>query len=368
MTTNSQGTVDPLDFSAVIEAPSGAQPRVTLYIPTDVTGANAELSSLSLKNTLREAHAGLVDSGLSHDAAEAVLAPASELVADSSFWRLQSRGLVIFASQDLHLAVRVPIQVSERVSVGDNFDILPLAPVLASDRKLYIFALSKGSVRLFNATRNTIEELPLENVPASFDDVIDELPEREVDGRSAGPGVNTPYSHGHESDVNSALLEKYIHEVGTELGKRLGTARSQPLVLASVAEYLPIFTRSCPYPVIFDRVIAGNPEHTLPDDLRSAAWRLIGDSENAHDAEEQDRARSLAHHGKGAFDLAEIAKAAGEGRVETLYVSRDDQALASPDERDLANQAMLGTLRNSGSVRTLSAIDGAAGAIAVFRY
>lgn len=298
MTDTSQGVVDSLDFSSVFERGTVDGPKVTFTVPTDVTGAQADISVISLKNQIRDALTRLVATGLSEAEAASVLAPVRALTEDSSYWHLQSRGLIVFAAQEFFLAVRIPIQTQARLTVAESFDLLPLAPVLASDQKTYILALSKGAVRLFDATRNTIEELPLEGIPASFDEVVEELPEKEVDIRSAGSQSNSPYSHGHAGDMDQLLTQKYIHAVGTAVGSRLGTARSQPLVLASVAEYLPIFKQSCDYPVIFNEAIAGNPDEALPDDLRSAAWLLLREYERSHEAEELDRARSLAHNGK----------------------------------------------------------------------
>lgn len=367
MTRNSQGTVDPLDFSTVLERQTQGGVKLTFTVSTDVTGQDDRRSVLALKNQVREAKSQLLGSGVREPDATALLEPVAALVEDSSYWRLQSRGLVVFLDEEFFLPVRVPLELTDSLSVGDVFNLLPLAPVLASDRRLYVLALAQNSVRLFDSSRNVIEQLPLENVPASFAEVVDELPERVVDVRagSAGPGGTASY-HGPDGDIDRMMLEKYIHAVGQELGKRLGTDRSQLLVLAAVAEYLPIFKSSCPYPAIFDGVIAGNPEQALPDDLRSDAWRLVNAHETSQETEEQDRARSLAHSGKGSFDLVEIARAAEEGRVDTLYLPRDTGQINEVARRDLANLALSNTLRTSGVLRTLERIEDPA--IATFRY
>lgn len=367
MEHHSQGIVDPLDFHTILEHQEGQGTKFTFIVPTDVTGQDAKLSMLTLKNQLRDAHAALLEQGMSESAASELLSPVSELLDDSSYWRLQSRSLVVFLTEGFCLPVRVPVHLAGRLTIGERFDLLSLAAVLASDSKLYILTLTKNSVRLFNSTRNTIEELPLENIPASFDEVITELPERVVDVRSGSAGpAGTPSFQGPDGDVDRVLLEQYIHAVGQAVGTRLGTARSQLLVLAAVAEYLPIFQGACPYPAIYDGVIPGNPEHTLPGELRSAAWRLVNSHVTEGEASEQDRASSVVHAGKGSFDLAEIAKAAEEGRVDTLYLPRDDAHLTDETVRELANRALFGTLKNSGVLRTLGEISHEA--IATFRY
>lgn len=367
MTRHSQGNVDFLDSSQILERQEHGGTKFTFTVSTDVTGRDDKRSVLALKNQLRDAKANLLESGIRDAAATDFLAPIATLIGDSSYWRLQSRGLVVFLAEGFFQPVRVPVELSDSLTIGERFNLLPLAPVLASDRRLYVLALAQNSVRLFNSTRNVIEELPLENVPASFDDVIDELPERAVDVRSGAAGTEgTPSFQGPDGDIDRMLVEKYVHAVGQAMGTRLGTARSQQLVLASVAEYLPIFKASCPYPAIFDGVIAGNPEYAQPDDLRSAAWQLVNADETAREAKEQDHAHSLAHAGKGSFDLAEIAKAAEAGRVNTLFLPRDDAQISEAERRDLANRALISTLKASGTLRTLGDIDGEG--LATFRY
>ena len=114
--------------------------------------------------------------------------------------------------------------------------------------------LAKNSVRLFDSTRNVIEELPLEDIPGSFDEVVEERPERVIDVRAGSAGTQgTPSYHGPDGDVDRQMTEEFIYAVGQAVGGRLGKARSQILVLAAVEEYLPIFKEFCPYPAIFDR-------------------------------------------------------------------------------------------------------------------
>lgn len=367
MARNSQGTVDLLDFTDVFDRQGSEGVKLTFVIPTSVTGQDDSVSVLTLKNQLREAKAQLLAADMGESEADKLLDSATALLGDSSYWRLQSRSLIIFVADGFFRPVRIPIELPASLTVGPYFNVLPIAPVLASDSKLYILALAKNSVRLFNSTRNIIEEMPLEGIPASFDEVIEQLPERVVDVRAGSAGTGgTPSFQGPNGDIDRTVLEEYIYAVGQAVGKRLGTARSQLLVLASVAEYLPIFQDACPYPAIFDGVIRGNPEAALPDDLRSDAWALVNNYEHSREEKDQDQARSQAHAGKGSLKLSEITDAAENGRVATLLLSRDDAHIQDEADRALANRALIGTLQNSGTLRTVDDLDG--NAIATFRY
>lgn len=368
MTNDPQGTVDALDFDTVVEVDAQPGPAVTLYVPTDVATTQGGHSAAILTQQLKTARAGLEAAGLTADDAEAVLAPVRELTSDSTYWRQQSRGLVIFAKQGFHRAVRIPIEVAESVTVDDHFHVRPLVPVLQSAGRAYVLAVSKKSVRLFEASRNAIEQLPQGDIPQTFEDVVGELPEAQLQSRSTGSGQAAFHGHGGADETETMLTRKFLRGVGEAVAKQLGTARSQPLVLAAVAEHLPVFRDVCPYPVIHDEAIAGNPDRTSPDELRSAAWRLLHAKAAQHEAEEAEKALAQAHHGRGSFDLAEIAASAAEGRVDTLYLPRDGQRLSSPDASALADAAILDTVRAGGTVRTWGEWERSADAVAVFRY
>ena len=108
MTANPQGTVDSLDFTDVLERGDTSGPKASLYVPTDVTGTQADRSAKILKNQVKHATARFEELGMSSSAAESAFAPIAELIADSSYWRLQSRGLVVFVEPGYHRAVRGP--------------------------------------------------------------------------------------------------------------------------------------------------------------------------------------------------------------------------------------------------------------------
>lgn len=368
MTTNPQGTVDALAFDAVVEADAQPGPAVTFYVPTAVTTTRGDHAAATLTQQISTALTGLREAGLSAADAEAVLAPVRELTGDSTYWRQQSRGLVIFAKQGFCQPTRIPIEVQESVTVADRFRVRPVVPVIESAGRAYVLAVAKNSVRLFEATRNAIEQLPQGSIPETFGDVVGELPEHQLQSRSIGAGQAAFHGHSGSDDTETMLTEKFLRGVGEAVAKELGTARSQPLVLASVAEHLPVFRDVCPYPVIHDEVIPGNPEHTTPDDLRSALWRVLGARSAEEEKAQQETATTRAHNGRGSFDLAEIAASAKEGRVDTLYLPRDARRLDSPDAAELADAAVLDTVRARGTVHTWDDWQWSADAIATFRY
>lgn len=99
MTRNSQGAVDPLDFTDVLERQKSPGFKLTFIVPTDVNGST-ESAIMTLRNQLREAKRVLLEHDHTEAKAEACLAPVAALAADSAYWRQRSRSLVIFLADE----------------------------------------------------------------------------------------------------------------------------------------------------------------------------------------------------------------------------------------------------------------------------
>lgn len=367
MMENPQGHVDRLEFDTLVNADRAAGPKVSIFLPSKVAGGGAIVTAGHLRDETDKAAQDLMKMGVEKDLVEQMLQPARELQTDPDFWMRQSRGLAVFAAEDFFRAVRIPLEVSLQRTVDEHFNVLPLASMLEQEGRVYVLALSKNQVRLFDATRNHIEELPLGEIPENYDAVVGETPEQYLGFRATADGPTGFYGTGGRQDSEDHFVESFLRQVGEGVAKELGTARSQPLILASVSEYLSPFRRLCPYPNVQDVMIEGNPERTRPEELRSKAWELLNDLARQED-EGIDNARSRIAAGKGSYDLGEILKAAREGRVDTVFLPKDLQRLAATGGYSLASQAVLATMNASGSVRTVAQFPESLEAAATFRY
>ena len=365
MTTTPQGHVESLDLSDVIDAATAGQPGpfVTIHLPSDPTGATIDVVRRTFDAQLKDAAAQLSANGASDAEVAAILDPVREDVSDEIFWRQQSRSLTVFCADGFHRIIRVPVELTESVTVAELPHLSPLVPVVEASGRCYVLALAKGKVRLFEADRNAIAELPLGAIPEKFDDVV-EAPERELQGRSTGQ--DSVAFHGH-ADTANGLTGEFLRAVSDGVEKELGTARSQPLVLATVEENGPAFRTLCSYPAIATEVIAGNPEHTGANELRSAAWQILDAARTEEEPGVRDNILTEVHRGRGSNDLAEIARVAGEGRIADLYVPRDLSVLHTPDASSLLDRALVETMRTKGGVHTLGVLEAPEEALATLR-
>jgi hypothetical protein len=368
---------------------------VSIYMPT-FRGGEAEQNPIRVKNLLRQADERLRERGVRNPGG--YLEPVRTLPSDSGFWEHVGDGLALFLTKDELRLFRLPIQFPEVVIVNTRFYIKPLLPLLSEEKLFYILALSQNRVRIFRATRYSVEELEPEEMPRSLFEAM-KYDEREkqlqwhsqtmsgISGGGVSPGTRRRsmfHGHGVGTDDSKDRILRYFREVDKGVRDML-PRNGVPLILAGVDYLLPIYREANTYPHLLEGGIEGNPEGLRPEELHLKSWDLLEPVISRPRAAAMDKFARLAGTGTASDQLEQILPAAAQGRVETLFIAlgqrvwgRFDPGLntmethpkEAPGDEDLLDLAALYTVRNSGLVYALppEELPGAAAAAAVFRY
>jgi len=343
-TIHGRGTIDLISTDDVRRLGSVAGPCVSVYMPTHQHGAETRQGAVRLRNLVAKAVDDLTRADIPVDEADELLAPLRSLIDDGEFWQHQSSGLVLFAAPGFFTYRRLPLDVVESVTVGTTFRVVPLVPLLSGDGRFFVLALSQNSVRLFDADRFRIGELDLGPVPTSIAEALaHEDPERELQVRAGGGGTALFHGHGAGDEVDKQRVERFIRAVDAGLSERIGDA-DRPLVLASVAYYLPILKSVSTYPTIMDAVVEGNPDHRTAEELHAAAWPVVEQRFTAESARAAERYREARGTGKAIDDVDQVFEAAVTGRVEALILTDGGPI----DQR--VDRSVLDTLAHGGRV------------------
>jgi len=343
-------------------------PCVSVLLPTHGGGPQTRQDPIRLRNLLDEASTRLASSGLESRPREELLAPHRALLDDRDFWRYLSDGLVLYCAPGFHRRYRVPLPFVEEVAVGLSFRLGPLLPLLAGDGHFFVLGLSQNQVKLYEATRSTIAELPVGSIPASMAEALaHEDPERQLQFRSGGGHAAQFHGHGAGGEVDKQTLERFFRAVDRGVVAMLGDDPS-PLVLAAVAYYAPIYRSISRHPNVIDRCVEGSPENRSPVELHVQAWPLAEPVLAAARQHALGRLRD-APTDRVATGLADVLAAAREGRVDTLVVAPgppmwgrvdpDSGAVAVTDgpSEDLLDRAIADTLLNAGTAFVVDASD-----------
>ncbi|MEP0754387.1 hypothetical protein NDA03_19405 [Trichocoleus sp. Lan] len=158
------------ELKSLIE--NSASPCISIYMPMEKAGPEIRQNPIRFKNLMREAEQRLEEMGIDHNEAMTWLEQANAI--DSlEFWEEnQGEGVAIFISPEVFRYYQLPVDVEELVIVSDRFHIKPLLPIVNNDGRFYILALSQKDVRLLQATRTTVKEVHIENLPKSKDEAL----------------------------------------------------------------------------------------------------------------------------------------------------------------------------------------------------
>jgi hypothetical protein len=366
----------------------GRGPHVSIFVPTERVEARTPQGRVRLKNLLRDAEHQLRGSGVRPPAVGSLLEPARRLAEAAEFWRYQSEGLALFLRPAWWASWRLPLEFEPLVVAGNRFYVKPLLPLLTGDGHFFVLALSQNEVRLLEGSRQRVEEVDLPQVPRGLREALryDE-PGKEllfhVTGRSGG-ATAVFHGHGAGGEEKKARILRYFRQIDHGLSEVL-QEEGAPMVLAGVEYLLPIYREASAYPNLLDEGITGNPEHLDPTELHARAWSIVEPVFRRAAEEAAARYRKLAGTGQATGDLAEVVRAAGHGRVDTLFVAPgvrmwgryepDDGAVEIHDEREPTDEDLLDvaagrTLAQGGTVFAVppEEVPDSAPAAAILRY
>jgi hypothetical protein len=198
-----------------------------------------------------------------------------------------------------------------------------------------VLALSENSVRLVEVLADLpAESVAVANLPASAADAT---------GRST-VNERSPRGRLQGSEGQKILLTQYARQVDAALRSVL-VGRDVPVILAAVQPLASLFRGVSSLPTLVSETIQTSPDRMTDAELAAAA-RPIMDSVYAAELERlREQFQSRRTQGRATRDVAEAARAATFGAIETLLVDIDAFVPGTVDEQD--GQITLGEGRPS---------------------
>jgi hypothetical protein len=357
---------------------------VSIFMPTVRAGAEVQQNPIRFKNMLRQAQDRMAELGMRVPDIQAVLEPAQGILDDPDLWRGNSDGLAVFAAPDSVQYFHLPLSFDELVMVERRFHIKPLLPLLSSDGRFYVLAISQDHLRLLEGTRDHVSEIKLANVPESLSEAL------QYDGftrlmRAAGSGGGAVFHGGGGPEAKLDIL-RYFQIVDRSL-RDLLVDQDLLLILAGVDYLLPLYREANTYNCLISEAITGNPETLSAKELHQRAWQIAKPYFEQEQAEYRSHYAELAGRAddRAASNIKQIVQAAHEGRIAALFVARGVPMWGvyrahshnvhvhpshQPGDQDLLDVAAAQTFANGGVVYVVDPLEvpGGGPAAAVLRY
>ncbi len=376
------------DVESLAESGQG-DTQISLFMPTHRFGVGIEADKLRWKNLVNGVEHVLAEK-LRRPEVEALLAPARALQEDALGWQYMSDGIAMFLRPDWHRTFRVPAPMPSLATVGERLVMGPMLRLLSGDEHFLVLALSQREIRLMDGSRNTVEEVQLTDVPTSVKDFIepreprsDTMARTAADAGRGGPAVF--YGHGAgDHHLKNDEVVRFLRAVSTGLHDVLA-GQSALMVLVGLEQLVAAYREVNSYGHVLDESVDHNPDQLSSAEVHKLAWPVIERQLRAQREVVIEQFHQLNGTGRVSSDLHTVSEAAGEGRVETLFVKADPWCWEGvsddpepvvklgADERyaecELVDAAAVATLNNSGQVyATSQTVAPDSEVAAIFRY
>lgn len=314
------------DLKVFAERADG-QAAVSMFMPTHRFGSDASADPVRWKNLVGATADALSARNMHKTDIDALLGPATSLLSDAMTWQHMSDGLALHVQPGWHRMSRVPFPVPEVATVGDRLAVSPLLRATSRGSHFLILTVSQRRVRLLEATQDSVEEVELRDLPTSLRDVVD-APEprsdamaRSLAGGSSGPAVF--YGHGAADDqFKTEETRKFLRQVTAGLHDLLA-GQHLPMVLVGLDANTAIFRDVNTYRHVVDEAVRQNPDQRSAPELHALAWPIVAERLAAVRAGLAQRFEALNGTGQASADADQIVEAAGQGRVETLFIATE---------------------------------------------
>lgn len=304
---------------------SGDPSSVSIYLPTTRIALGAHPDRTVLSNLGRAAADQLAAGGADPTEIDSFRDGINALVDDDEFWNRQADSLAVFATPSSVKTFRLANQVTETVQVSDRFHVKPLLRAVTFPHAAWVLALAKGQVRLLEIGPSG----PPEEVSVA------ELPRDAWDPRG--------------NRVFKAREGTYVRQIDHALRVVLNGS-DLPLIIAATETIAALYRTVNSYPHLIDTRWPGNPEEMTDADLANAVRPILDEYYATQLAGLGDLFDQRQSQGRTALDIADIARAATAGTVDTLLVDIDAAVPGTIDDEGAVSFADTATADSYGVI------------------
>ncbi len=232
-----------------------------------------------------------------------------------------SEGIGFFVSSEISLIVKFPFPVSEKIIVGNSFEIRDVLYMTEMLLDYYVLLINENTLKLFKGNGKNLEEIKDENFPAYF--VDDHEYARTSLGSSNGYSLKS--TEKDKSIVKEQRLMANLKQTGNQLSKYY--LDHIPFIISGGSKDLGYFKKSTALQHNLVGEIQGNYIHESIQKLGELSFEKI----KAYLKEEENKALEKLEEALGkklaVTGIRGVWMAAKEGKGLLLLVEKD---FASP--------------------------------------
>lgn len=301
---------------------------LSLYMPTHRTHPENLKDVIQFKVLVKELEKSLLLK-YSTEQTRKQLEPFEALADDSDFWNHALEGLAVFSTSNYTEIIGLKVPVAQLAIVADSFHTKPLRQYIQSLERYHVLALSLHEFKLYEGNKHSLSEIDMpESIPDTITEALgEELTEKHLTvasyGGAGGESSGMRHGHGGKKEEVDLDAERFFRVVASSVNDVFSKPTGLPVILAALPEHHHLFYQVNKNPNIFPLGIPINPSGVSLERLQNLAWEIMEPEVELKLKNIVDKFQKAKAKGLGSEDLKEAAKAAVEGRIDTLLVEAD---------------------------------------------
>jgi hypothetical protein len=302
-------------------------------------GSSLEHNILNLKALVKDARNLLSTRGLDPKAIQELLAPVEALITENDLPVGVHETCVIFASESQFAIFVVALKIDQRVVVSNRFYLKPALPCLIRTRQFHVLAISENAARLYRCEDDQCHEVHLD-APISLRAVMSSRDHSTIlqahSSAAGGHGGSLTY-HAHSGPIEDVHENRriYCRHISGLVEKQIGKS-GDPLILACVHEYLPLYREVNHYPALQEEAILGSPDRLTVKEIQVEGQAVVDHMSAKRTANALDEYKRHRNTPRSSSALREILRGTLEGRVQSVFVASDSDTWGSFNRSTLA--------------------------------
>ena len=225
----------------------------------------------------------------------------------------RARSIGIFATEAGSEAFLLTTTPTSRVQISDRFLVAPLLEgALALVPAVFVLALSEKEVRLVDVTQHPASALEVPGLPHDLESTV----------ALDLTGDRDTLAHLRISEDPKGRLREFARAIDLAVEPVL-RRDGAVLVIAAAEPLASIYRSTTRYGSIASSVIVGNHDGATPDELANLAAPIVARARRAERNAQLERFAELPARDRVVADLDEIAVAAEDHAIDTLFVDTD---------------------------------------------
>lgn len=247
---------------------------------------------------------------------------------DYDFWQHIKEGLAVFATEKEFIVVLLENTVKPLTILADSFHIKPIRKYLQTLQRYQVLGLSQKDVQFYQGNRHALEQVPLaEGVPRTIKEALgDQLTQKYLNISTAGAAAgNARISHGHgsKSDEVEKDTERFFTVVARAIEEHYSRPSKLPLILVALPEHHSVFQKVSNNPCLLPKGVGINPKSVSIEKLKDLVWEVMEPAYFAKLEKLGQQYTQAQANGNGSDTLTEVARAAAQGKINTLLLEED---------------------------------------------